>query len=821
MQMGAYRLCYKKGKKGYAKNHAAYILREEKYRGKEDLVYKESGNIPFADGSNAIKFWEYADVFERADSVAYREMELNIPNELNHEQAKELIQNFVKKEFSYSVPYTFAIHESYNKEGEKNLHCHLMFSERELDGISRTDELFFRRANSKNPSRGGAEKNRIWQKKEKLLDLRKSWEVEQNLVLEKYGLETRVDCRSLKTIREEALEQGDFQKAEKFDRRAVNIDGNILYKVERGIPLDKFEIRKYKDFLKAKEVKNQKEKRTLDTFSKEELVEHIKKLEHKDMHENALNICSFGNYFRAKKAYTQAKQKALKYPKSIKIKELSLEISKNILLIKDKWESSPKLENIQERLEATRKAELKQCHSLLITKFKTTYLEEQERETVEGKKQTFAWKHREYTNLQLKIKATMLEIEHSMWKAADIVSNYKYTKVLHDFTTHIEAVSKLKEEEREASLYYPKELSMIQAKLIWHEKRKLETKKEFVELTERIKESKTFSRLIQQIEQNNSMKKKELYKKLYPEPKESELEYFQNKIRLIQRQAELEKLYIKYSDEKTMDLKRLYSVSLEKEAVEKLFNSKYSREVEPNSDIAKHLLEEVQGEIEKNNKKIQNQEKALSYLKNALDYSNREFGLSGMEMLAINKLSNQEYNRGYKQKKKLDDVLSIEKKKLAKMGMLSWGRKELQNSIQKHTMEQNRCQRKLDKLLLKYKESVELSEESKKIEKVYQTNFEKIQKQMWSTKKENKINYQLKRTLEIKPEKLRKLPKIHSKHVEKREKVQREIRGNFSRVLQHARYELDKILAADKTEIQSTLDITLKKEKDKGYEWEL
>ncbi|EFS22940.2 hypothetical protein FSEG_00547, partial [Fusobacterium necrophorum D12] len=77
--MGTYRLCYKKGKKGYARNHAAYILREEKYKGKEDLIYKESGNIPFVDGSNAIKFWEYADVFERADSVAYREMELNIP----------------------------------------------------------------------------------------------------------------------------------------------------------------------------------------------------------------------------------------------------------------------------------------------------------------------------------------------------------------------------------------------------------------------------------------------------------------------------------------------------------------------------------------------------------------------------------------------------------------------------------------------------------------------------------------------------------------------------------------------------------------------
>jgi len=49
---------------------------------------------------NAEKFWEYADTYERVNSVAYRELELNIPNEFNHEQAKELISNFVKKELA-------------------------------------------------------------------------------------------------------------------------------------------------------------------------------------------------------------------------------------------------------------------------------------------------------------------------------------------------------------------------------------------------------------------------------------------------------------------------------------------------------------------------------------------------------------------------------------------------------------------------------------------------------------------------------------------------------------------------------------------------
>ena len=68
-----------------------------------------------------------------------------------------------------------------------------MFSERELDGINRELSQFFKRANSKEPEKGGAEKNRKWQEKSRLLELRKSWEIESNNLLEKYGFEARID----------------------------------------------------------------------------------------------------------------------------------------------------------------------------------------------------------------------------------------------------------------------------------------------------------------------------------------------------------------------------------------------------------------------------------------------------------------------------------------------------------------------------------------------------------------------------------------------------------------------------------------------------
>ena len=226
MLLAEYRFCYKKGKLGHAKNHAAYILREENYTSrKEELVYKESGNMEMFDGTSAVKFWEYADTYERANSVVYREIEVNIPNEFNHEQAKELINNFVKKELGEKYIYTYAIHESYNNDGEKNLHCHLMFSERELDGIDRELSQFFKRANSKEPEKGGAEKNREWQDKSRLLGLRKSWEIESNNLLEKYGFEARVDCRSLRDIRKELLEKEMFLLIyqEKFYIRWIEI----------------------------------------------------------------------------------------------------------------------------------------------------------------------------------------------------------------------------------------------------------------------------------------------------------------------------------------------------------------------------------------------------------------------------------------------------------------------------------------------------------------------------------------------------------------------------------------------------------------------
>ena len=57
--------------------------------------------------------------------------------------------------------YSLVVHDKQKSAitGIRNLHCHLMFCERENDGIERDAKTFFKRYNSKNPASGGAKKS--------------------------------------------------------------------------------------------------------------------------------------------------------------------------------------------------------------------------------------------------------------------------------------------------------------------------------------------------------------------------------------------------------------------------------------------------------------------------------------------------------------------------------------------------------------------------------------------------------------------------------------------------------------------------------------
>jgi len=125
--------------------------------------------------------------------------------------------------------------------GGEQPHAHIMFSNRELDGIKRPKEVFFKRANPKNSELGGAKKSREWshdsRANDKLGQIREAWERSVNGALASAGLEIRIDRRSL--------------EAQGIDRvPEPKMGPKVTQMVKNGVPTDRgaevIEIRDFK-----------------------------------------------------------------------------------------------------------------------------------------------------------------------------------------------------------------------------------------------------------------------------------------------------------------------------------------------------------------------------------------------------------------------------------------------------------------------------------------------------------------------------------------------------------------------------------------------
>jgi hypothetical protein len=199
----------KVGKKGKAAPHAAYIVREGQYakrleRG-EKLEATEAGNMPAWAKAQPQQFWRAADVFERVNGTAYREMEIALPRELEPTQRAELVRAFVCQEIGELHAYQWAIHTPIAVDGGEQPHVHLMFSERQCDGIDRDPDQYFKRYNAKAPEKGGARKGygpsagktlTAAERAAELNALRERWELLCNEHLKIAGHGQRIDMRS-------------------------------------------------------------------------------------------------------------------------------------------------------------------------------------------------------------------------------------------------------------------------------------------------------------------------------------------------------------------------------------------------------------------------------------------------------------------------------------------------------------------------------------------------------------------------------------------------------------------------------------------------
>ncbi len=201
--MASYHIQINTGAKGEALEHAQYIQRTGPFREERfgEVAARGVGNMPAWAQEDTTAFWRASDEYERVNGNTYREYELALPRELSPATRIALVERFASQELGSTRPYQWAIHNGTARDGKEQPHVHLMFSDRQLDGIERGPEQFFKRYNAKNPERGGARKATYGADKAEAAlvyeGIRERWATIQNLALEQAGVEARVDHRSL------------------------------------------------------------------------------------------------------------------------------------------------------------------------------------------------------------------------------------------------------------------------------------------------------------------------------------------------------------------------------------------------------------------------------------------------------------------------------------------------------------------------------------------------------------------------------------------------------------------------------------------------
>lgn len=128
------------------------------------------------------KLWNAVEKAERRkDSQLARELTLSLPHELNDDQRRELVQGFVRDQFTpRGLIADLAIHSPGRDTDQRNHHAHILLTMRAL-----TEEGF-------------GQKIRLPEKERKntLLAEREDWAAHQNRMFERLNMPQRVDHRS-------------------------------------------------------------------------------------------------------------------------------------------------------------------------------------------------------------------------------------------------------------------------------------------------------------------------------------------------------------------------------------------------------------------------------------------------------------------------------------------------------------------------------------------------------------------------------------------------------------------------------------------------
>jgi len=130
-----------------AVEQASYISREKMYceydgqtyypKYSEDLVHCEvllPENAP-KEYNDPYVLWNSVELVEKSkDAQLARTFRIELPNEWSYDLAKEVVKDYCERNFvSKGMCVQYAIHDSENKQGQRNLHCHIMLTLRSID----------------------------------------------------------------------------------------------------------------------------------------------------------------------------------------------------------------------------------------------------------------------------------------------------------------------------------------------------------------------------------------------------------------------------------------------------------------------------------------------------------------------------------------------------------------------------------------------------------------------------------------------------------------------------------------------------------------
>jgi hypothetical protein len=166
------------------------------------------------------RLWNAVEHVEnRRDSQLYREVQVSLPHELDRDQQRELLRDFVQERYtSKGMIADVSLHAKHRNGQHRNDHAHIMLTTRPLN----------------EQGTGFDYKGRSWNAKSRLEGDRKRWAEITNRHLARAGSRERIDHRSLADQRSEAWQQADYARALELNRQAQHKPQSIAHMEQRG-----------------------------------------------------------------------------------------------------------------------------------------------------------------------------------------------------------------------------------------------------------------------------------------------------------------------------------------------------------------------------------------------------------------------------------------------------------------------------------------------------------------------------------------------------------------------------------------------------------